>query len=113
MQNFAKFISLTRIPGSTSLKQGIKGGKTPKNAIRGGNGSFIVHDRAKVILTLDYNGKCYSRDIYFDIKDVTDGRKITDKFCSKLETAFENFNFTIEDGRFSNISEAIEYAVNF
>jgi len=110
MQKFAKFISLTRIPGSSSLKQGVKGGKTPSNAIRGGNGTFIVYDRAEVILVLEYNGKRYSKDIYLDIKDATGGRKITDKFCSKLEAAFENFKFTVEDGQFTNIYEAIEAA---
>lgn len=111
MQKFANFVSLTRIPGSTSLKQGVKGGKIPKNTVAGGNGTFITYDRAEVILTLEYKGKRYSKDIYYDIKDATGGRKITDKFCSKLEDALETFEFTVEDGKFTNIDEAIEYAV--
>ena len=111
MQKFAKFVSLTRIPGSASLKQGVKGGRIPKNAISGGNGTFVTYDRAEVYLTLEYNGKRYSKDIYYDIKDATDGRRITDKFCCKLEDSFENFKFTVKDGKFTNIKEAIEYAV--
>lgn len=111
MQKFANFVSLTRIPGSSSLKQGVKGGKAPKNAVAGDNGTFITYDRAEVILTLDYEGRYYSKDIYYDIKDATGGRKITDKFCSKLEDAFENFKFTVEDGKFNNIDKAIEYAI--
>ena len=112
MQKFAKFKSLTKIPGSASLKQGVKGGRTPKNAIRGGNGSFITYERAQVILTLDSDGKRLSKDIYFDIKDATGGKRITDTLCSKLENQFENFNFIVEDGNISNICEAIECAVN-
>jgi len=111
MQKFAKFVSLTRIPGSASLKQGVKGGKIPKNAIGGSNGSFIVYDKADVILTLEYEGKLYSKDIYYDIKDATDGKRITEKFCSKLETTFETFKFAVEDGQFTNINKAIEAAL--
>lgn len=111
MQDFAKFVSLTRIPGTSYLKQGVKGGKTPRNAYAGSNGSFIVGERAEVILTLEYKGKCYNKDIYSDIKDAT-SKRITDKFCSKLEDSFEDFNFTVENGKFTNIDQAIERAVN-
>lgn len=111
MQDFAKFVSLVRIPGSASLKQGVKGGKTPKNAIKGGNGSFVVYDRGEVILNLEQNGQYYSPDIYFNIKYVTDGKKITEKLCRKLEKGFENFDFVMEDGRITNIDEAIECAL--
>lgn len=109
MQEFAKFVSITRIPGSSHLKQGVKGGRTPRNAVRGGNGSFIVAERAKVLLTLNYKEQNYQKDIYYDIKDVT-SKRITDNLCLKLEAAFENFDFTVENGRFTNISEAIESA---
>lgn len=111
MQKFAEFVSLTRIPGTSHLKQGVKGGRTPRNAVAGGNGSFIVAERAKVILTLKHEGKQFQKDIYYDIKDVT-SKRITDNLCCKLENAFENFNFTVEDGEFTNIDEAIECAVN-
>lgn len=111
MQDFAKFVSLTRIPGTSYLKQGVKGGRRPKNAYAGSNGSFIVGERAKVILTLNYKGKNYSKDIYYDIKDATE-KRITDKLCSKIENALENYKFTVEDGKFTNIDDAVEYAVN-
>ena len=111
MQEFAKFISLQKTSGSSSVIQGVKGGRTPRNAIRGGNGSFRVYDRGEVRLTLEYNGNRYSKDIYLDIKEATGGKNITDKLCSKLESAFENFNFTVEDGKFTNIYEAIESAL--
>ena len=111
MQKFAKFVSLTRIPGSSSIEQGFKNGKVPRNAIKGDNGTFRTYDRAEVYLTLEYEGKYYSKDIYSDIKDATNRKKITDKFCSKLEVAFEDFKFTVKDGKFTNIDKAIEYAI--
>jgi len=39
MQKFAKFVSLNYIPGcEPSIIQESKGGRTPRNAISGGNG---------------------------------------------------------------------------
>lgn len=111
MQNFAKFVSLTKIPGSSSVKQGVKGGRTPKNAVAGGNGSFVVYERAKVILGLKFNGAYFSKDIYFAIKDCT-SKRITDNLCSKLEDYFKDFKFKIRDGEIINLEEAIEAALD-
>jgi hypothetical protein len=50
MKFFVK--SYTYVPGSgPKLVQGVKGGRAPKNAVRGGNGSYlVVHEKAKAIL---------------------------------------------------------------
>lgn len=111
MQNFAKFVSINRVPGSPAyLKQGVKGGRRPKGAFAGSNGSFLVqNERAKVYLSLEYNGNVFSKDIYLNIRDYVD--KVYDSTCTKLEKVFKNFKFKIEDGEIVNLDEALEEAL--
>lgn len=111
MQEFANFVSLKKISGSSHVKQGVKGGRTPRNAVAGGNGSFVVYERAQIILLLKFKGAYFSKDIYYAIKDCT-SKKITDKLCSKLEKGFKDFKFKIRDGEIANLEEAIEYALD-
>lgn len=68
-----KILEFTYIPGGKSqLVQGIKKGHRPKNAVAGGNGSWIVREPAKVLVKVkDEHGK-------FDVVDVT---KDVRKFC--------------------------------
>ena len=50
------------IPGGNSeLVQGVKGGAVPKNAICGGNGSFIVADPAKIFLGISFDGRIHRK----------------------------------------------------
>lgn len=63
----AKFVSLRWIKGEPAhLVQGIKGNKTPKNALKGSNGSFIVAGSpTEIILTVELeNGNVCRYDIY-------------------------------------------------
>lgn len=111
MQNFATFVSITRIPGTPAyLKQGVKGGRRPNNALAGSNGSFVMPgERAKVYLRLKYNGNIFSKDIYCDIRDYVN--KVYDSTCDKLEKVFKNFKFMIEDGEIVNLHDALEKAL--
>lgn len=61
-----KIMEYTYIPGGKSkLVQGVKRGQRPKNAVAGGNGSWIVREPAKILLKVkDEKGK-------FDVLDVT------------------------------------------
>ncbi len=45
--------------GEPELKQGVKGGRVPKNAVRGGNGSFIVAEPAKIFLGVSFDNGTY------------------------------------------------------
>ena len=111
MHNFAKFVSINRVPGSPAyLKQGVKGGRRTKGAFAGSNGSFIVQDeRAKVYLRLEYNGNTFSKDIYLDIRGYVN--KVYDSTCDKLEKVFKDFKFKVEDGEIVNLHEALEEAL--
>ena len=61
------------IPGGKSqLVQGVKRGARPKNAVAGGNGSWIVREPAKVVL------KVKDEHVKFDVIDVT---KDVRRFC--------------------------------
>ena len=107
MQKNAKFNNLRKIPGSAGLVQGVKGGRTPAYAVKGGNGSFIVADRAKLILSLTCeDGSIVEKDIYFDVKSYTD-RRITDKFRDELEATLSGFDFLVENGNIINLDEAL------
>lgn len=49
-----KVISWKYIPSSgASLKQGVKGGRRPKNAVGGGYGSYLVSEPPQVIVTME------------------------------------------------------------
>ena len=49
----AFFYDLEWNKGSTKLVQGIKDGRRPRNAIAGGNGSFICSTPAELILSVE------------------------------------------------------------
>lgn len=76
------FEKLTWIKGRTELVQGIKGNSIPYNAIRGGNGSFVVAIPAKLILTYD-GGK--TRNIIFMVKQINGWKKLSQKRFDMLE----------------------------
>ena len=60
----------TYIPGGKSqLVQGVKKGTRPKNAVAGGNGSWIIREPAKVLLKVkDEHGKFNVVDITKDVR---------------------------------------------
>lgn len=107
----AKFVSLVKISGTAKLVQGVKYGQVPAGAVAGGNGSFIVGERAKLILRVRCeNGGCVEKDIYFDVKSYTK-RRITDNFCRQLEGMLADFNFLVENGRIVNLDAAFSNLV--
>ena len=109
MQEFAKFVKLRWEPSEGPyLKQGVKKNRTPKGAIRGSNGSFVMMgERAKLYLTvLTDDGRFVTQDIYYDVKDVT-SKRITKKFREKLEDLFELSTFEVRNNTISNIEEIL------
>ena len=107
MQRYAKFEKLTKIPGTSNVVQGVKNGRVPTGAVAGGNGSFVVAERAKLILAVkDEAGCIVTKDIYLDVKDYT-SRRVTDKFCLELEAKMQNFEFVVENGRMLNLDEVL------
>ena len=109
MQKIARFKSLVKIPAKTDLVKGIKNGHVPPNAVAGGNGTFVVRQRAKLFLKVKCveDGSVAKKDIYIDVKKHTTER-ITNAFCERLEKLFEDFEFMVEDGYIINIDEALE-----
>ena len=104
----AKFEKLTKIPGDSKLVQGVKYGRVPRNAVAGGNGSFIVAERAKLILTVrTEEGKCIQKDIYLEVKDHT-SKRITPRFRDEIEATMQNFNFIVEGEDILNLDEVLE-----
>ena len=104
---YAKFESLVRVPGTTKFVQGIKNGRTPKNAVAGGNGSFIVGQRGQLILSLrDEDDSLLRKDIYHEVKKYTQ-RKITDNFCYRLIGMMNPFEFKVENGNIINLDEIL------
>ena len=110
MQEFAKFIDLSYKPGeSPYLVQGIKNGKTPKNAIAGGNGSFVVKgNSSKLILTVKTeSGKYISINIINIVRKVLNRSRITEKLCDRLELTFSSESFKVSEKHITNLEEII------
>ena len=82
----AKVQAYKYIAGSSRLIQGVKGGKTPDNAVAGGCGTFITREPAKVLVTMeDGEGNVFKKDIYPSLRKVyhADGKKVTEKRAEK------------------------------
>lgn len=106
----ACFTSLQKVSQNSKLVQGIKGGRRPQGAVKGGNGSFIVVEPAKLFITLKVNDYYIKKDIYLDVKSVTD-RRITDKFVRDLTEFFSDKEFIVENGEIQNIKDLIAQCV--
>ena len=92
----AKFVSLRWIKGDpVHLAQGIKGNKTPKNALKGSNGSFIVGGMpSEIILTVEVDsGEVYSMDVYRRILLETKRKKMSQKLFDTVKEKFEETTF--------------------
>lgn len=108
----AKFLSLQKITYPAVLEQGIKNLKTPKNAVNGGNGSFIVKKPTKVILkVITEDNKIISQDIYFDIKNVTT-KRVTDRLLENIKLTLKDVIFNVENGYIKNIKQILENCLN-
>lgn len=70
--------------GGTQLVQGIKGGRIPRNAIRGGFGTFVVYGepipaRFYMYFKNTENGKEYCYNAYPRIKECMVSDRLTEK----------------------------------
>ena len=105
----AHFVELEWIPGEGAhLVQGVKGNRRPKGAYAGGNGSFVVGgESARLILTLETEeGKHISKNIYYDVKELTDER-ITKKFRENLEDALKEVEYEITKDGITNLGDVL------
>ena len=101
----AKFYDLEWVPGTNTLKQGVKGGRRPKNSYAGGNGSFIVGTPAELNLTVICgNGRFVTKNIYYDVKEYSDER-ITVTFRQMLEKKLLDEEFKVSGKEITNIYE--------
>lgn len=68
------------------LVQGIKNNKRPKNALYGGNGSFIVKGESpKIIIKIKlWDKSLIGRNIYYTVKSNTMRDRITEKYADKI-----------------------------
>lgn len=88
-----------------TLVQGVRGGYRPRNAIRGGNGSFICVEPAKIYLkvtTFDMK-TVESDDIIKLLRQATGWVKITRNRVNMLREFMENSEFEVENGEIVNI----------
>ena len=104
------------IPGSpTMLKQGVKYGSTPKNAFRGGNGSFLVREPAKLILRLKNSaGVTLSRDIASVARGVAFdlGTKLFAETAKKIGNHFKGKDLNVtDDNMIDNLDNEIRIAI--
>ena len=72
-------------PGN--LVQGVKGNRRPKNAFRGGNGSFIVGDPAQAFIYLqDEDGNSLKIDAAPAMRKIVhqDGKNLNENYAEKI-----------------------------
>ena len=113
MKTKANFLELIWIPSQIPyIETGVKNGKTPKNAIKGSNGTFVIAEPPQLILvlSLDKTGLTVRKDIYRDVKDLT-SKRLTKNFRKRLEEVFENSTFIFDEGELTNLDELIEEAI--
>ena len=69
--------------GGAQLIQGVKGNRVPRGAIKGGNGTFVVHcgyiPAQFKFLFEDQNGKSYFFEAYSEIKSCMKTKNLTQK----------------------------------
>ncbi len=100
---FAKFEALYYLPGDYDLKQRVKGGKTPPNAVGGGCGSFIVKKESpKLILALSCGPKRFEFDIYYAVKSIS-GQRLTGKYRHSLAIMMQNEIFEVNKGHIEDL----------
>lgn len=73
--------------GDVYLEQGVKGGYTPRGAVAGSNGSFIVAgSRSELVMKfVTEDGKKYAKNIIKKVKEIKDWKNLSDKRYGKLE----------------------------
>lgn len=117
----ATIIDFDYIPSTPAyVKQGVKGNRTPKGAISGGNGSFVIAgEPPQVIIEVDVtNHQGQDINIYSIIKSYTPRSRVTYRYCKDIYNEIVGNEIVIpEDERVSTyvyqkISELVQEAIN-
>lgn len=100
---YLKILDWQYVKGSgASLHQGVKNGRVPKHAVRGGNGSYIVSPPPQVMVKLmnDATGDVCTVDIYHCFKGqlMDAGYRMSKKNAQKMIKYYQsNEPFLAED----------------
>lgn len=106
----ARFKKIKWIKGSRDFVQGVKGGYRPRNAISGGNGSFVCETPAELILTVQTeDGREVSWNIISLVRAVNGWRRITQNRFDILEAKLKSVDKFILDNenRIVNLADYI------
>ncbi len=68
------------------LVQGVGGHRVPRNAVAGGNGSFIVSNPAEIMVDVRNvdTGECRTVDMYRHFKRMLEGNRLTERRAEKI-----------------------------
>lgn len=99
----ATFRQLRWIKGTGGVERGIKGGRIPRNAIAGGNGTFVVTTPAELLLSFtNEDGRNVTVDIIRQVRDYTGWQRMNAQRVAAIEHFFreqEEFLWDEDNGR--------------
>ena len=103
---------IKHIPSQSYCQQGIKRYQYPKfanenNVVGGSNGSYIVatDSHTNIYVTDDEDGSTFYFDIFYPLKDISNNRRFTKSFISKLNELIANVKVQVDESE--NIQEKI------
>lgn len=88
--------------GEATLLQGVKGNRTPRGAVAGSNGSFVMPGSRPEINLMCSDGE--TRDIYSCVKGCTERSRVTETYAKQISAGLENQTFTSD----SDLAEAVK-----
>lgn len=97
----ANVIDYDYIPSTPSyVKQGVKGGRTPKGSVSGSNGSFVMAGNPpQMIIEIAFSDDSSEYvNIYSLIKYNTTRDKVTKKYCKDIFNEIANIEIDITEG---------------
>lgn len=89
----AKFVKLRYVPAETYIETGVKDNKRPKEALGGGNGTFVyLGDKSKLLLILRIDGKDkpIKVNIIKAVRKINNRKRITAKLIKILSDKLKN-----------------------
>lgn len=106
----AEYKGLRWVPSTSYIEQGVKGNRVPKNAIRGGNGSYRCTVPGEVSVKFSVGKKEIEFDVMHDLRVATGRQRVTKKLVkafNKEMAEIGSFEYD-EDGRILGIDKAFE-----
>lgn len=94
----AEFVKLTWEKATPPyLVQGVKRHQTPRGAIRGSNGSFLVAgEPPKLYLTVNTeDGNMIRQNVYHDVMNQSGRARMSEKFFECIKAKFEHAEFEV------------------